>query len=141
MIQFRPHHFLCSIAYKGLGYSPTFIKNFDGIAQTIRSDEDTQIQVVIGIDSICTACPHQRPQTRTCNSEKKIAKLDRAHAEILDLSNKDVLTFREAKARISKYMSLQQFRKACSPCEWQKMGVCEDALSKLKSDDDTNSRI
>lgn len=130
-IQFRPHHFLCSIAYKGMGYSKDFIANYDRIAKQIRNDEETKIQVVIRADDICSHCPHVHMQSKTCSDEATIMKLDRAHATILGLCDREVLSFREAKQKIKKRMSLALFEQACKPCEWQSLGVCEDALKRL----------
>lgn len=132
-IQFRPHHFLCAVAYKSLGYSKRFIRNFDQIAEQIRRDEHTKIQVIFGLDTICSACPHQDYALSLCKNQEIIEKLDYAHARILNLCDHEILTFREAKERIKKYFSLKKFYKACEACEWQKSGICEDALKKLKN--------
>lgn len=133
MIRFRPHHFLCSLAYKGMGYSTAFIENYDKIARKIRDDDETQIQVVYGLDTICSRCPHQTKANR-CVNEQTIQKLDQAHASILGLRDKEILTFREAKKRLRQNMSRELFLEACRSCEWQKMGLCEAALKKLQSE-------
>lgn len=129
MIKFRPHHFLCSVAYKGMGYSAAFIRNYDKVVEEITKDDETKIQVVYGLDTICSKCPHQKGHH--CADEKVVQKLDQAHASILGLHDKEVLTFREAKNRLRENMSLDLFFEACKPCEWQKMGVCEAALKNL----------
>jgi hypothetical protein len=134
LIQFRPHHFLCSVAYEGMGYSKPFVANFDRIAQEIRHDEDIKIQVVFGLDAICSHCPHQNLNSHTCNDQILINKLDNAHARILKIKDQEIISFRDAKERIRKNMDLRKFYAACAPCEWQKMGVCENALKKLKAE-------
>jgi hypothetical protein len=132
-ITFRPHHFLCSLAYQGLGYSAAFVKNYDKIIKIIRADDETPIQVIMGLDNICKSCPHSQIKTNRCVSQEKISKLDKAHREILALHPGEILTWREAKKRIKNNFSLEDFHKACEPCEWKNMGMCEDALIKLKN--------
>jgi hypothetical protein len=130
-IQFRPHHFLCSVAYQGMGYSKAFVANYDRIAEQIRKHEETKIQVVRGSDSICSRCPHNNVQSSTCSDEATSMKLDRAHSAILDLQDQEIFSFREAKQKIKERMSLELFYEACRPCEWQSLGHCEAALKKL----------
>ncbi|HXW59900.1 MAG TPA: DUF1284 domain-containing protein, partial [Myxococcota bacterium] len=85
IIAFRPHHFLCSLSYEGLGYSPAFVANYNDIAAQIRRDETTKLQVVLGLDDICRSCPHQRVKTNTCISQEAIKEIDDAHLSILGL--------------------------------------------------------
>ena len=134
-IKFRPHHFLCSVGYEGMGYSKSFIANYDRIIEQIRRDEDTAIKVIFELDDICSKCPEQNPRARTCNNQTTIDKLDQAHAAILKLKDQEIVSFRDAKARIKEHFSLEQFHIACKPCEWQKMGTCEKALQRLRAEE------
>lgn len=135
-ITFRPHHFLCSLGYKGLGYSSKFVANYDKIIKIIRADETTPIQVVSGFDNICKSCPNKKTKTNACVFENKIAKLDHAHLNILGLSHGESITWQEAKNRIKNKFSIEDFHKACEPCEWKKLGICEEALLALKNKSD-----
>lgn len=132
-ITFRPHHFLCSLGYKGLGYSPKFVANYNNIIKTIRTDENTPIQVVIGFDNICKSCPNQEAKTNACVVENKISQLDQAHLAILGLSPGEIITWKKAQERIKNNFSLEKFHEACEPCEWKKLGICEEALLLLKN--------
>lgn len=137
MIQLRPHHFLCTVAYQGMGYSAAFIKNYDRLAQKIKNNQDQKIRVVFGLDTICTPCPHQNKNLNICNQNDVTSKLDAAHAAILNLHHGQITTFHDAKNRIRANMTLKSFQEACAPCEWQQLGVCEKALIKLKSQSQT----
>lgn len=132
LIQFKPHHFLCSLAYQGMGYSLTFTKNYDRIIKDIRNNENTLIRVTFELDDICKKCPHEDGVSKKCKSQPLIEKLDNAHASILNFYDGELLSFKEAKERIRTSMSLEQFHQACGACEWKKLGVCEQALITLK---------
>lgn len=129
MISFRPHHFLCTLGFQGAGYSPAFIDNFAQIKKALEQDDMVSICVVTGQDSICRACPHQKGNK--CSSGEKIQELDASHARIMNLKEKQVLTWREAKHLLKKSMTLDQFHNACAGCEWKALGICEAALKKL----------
>jgi uncharacterized protein len=135
-IKFRPHHFLCALGFEGKGYSPEFIANFANIAAQLQVDDSTVIEVVGETDDICRPCPHR--QAQRCESQAKIDQLDQAHARVLGLRPGDELTWQEAKARIKSQMSIDAFNRACAPCEWKRLGICEKhlrALSESCSDD------
>lgn len=130
-IQFRPHHFLCALCFQGNGYSPEFVKNFSGIMQQLNSPvgNQTTIEVVAETDSICSPCPSRRGTL--CTQQAKISNLDQAHAKILNLSPGDKITWEQAKNRIADSMTLEKFHAACAPCEWKKLGICENVLTDL----------
>ncbi len=130
-IQFRPHHFLCTLCYTGKGYSASFIRNYDKIAAQLNADggENTPIEVVSHTDSICKPCPHKRDLN--CESQALIADLDAKHAEALGLQAGEVLTWGEAKQRIAEHMTLEKFEHTCETCSWKKFGICEKILTKF----------
>lgn len=128
-IQFRPHHFLCALCFQGKGYSSPFIENFSGIMQQLNHTPETMIEVVAETDSICSPCPHRR-ETK-CTEQHKISQLDNAHADILQLTAGDKMTWEQAKKRIKSEMTLEKFHEACAPCEWKKLGICEGVLRDL----------
>ncbi|MBI4357288.1 MAG: DUF1284 domain-containing protein [Gammaproteobacteria bacterium] len=132
-LHFRPHHFLCALGFEGAGYSPRFIQNFAQITKQLNapSGKQTLIEVVDRTDSICTPCPHRREDL--CNTQEKIQILDQAHAKILHLKNGMQLTWGEARERIQQHMTLEKFKTACAPCEWQKSGICERKLHTARS--------
>lgn len=114
-----------------MGYSPHFVENYSQIVDALQKDEERPLQVVAGEDSICVACPHQ--STKGCAVEEKIQGLDARHSQILNLKPGDVLSWREAQQRLKDHMTLENFHQACAGCEWKTLGVCEDALKKLRT--------
>lgn len=136
MIQFRPHHFLCTLGFQGKGYSETFVANYQKLADLLRetgdAGENTWIEVAADTDSICEPCPNRR--NALCTSEEKIRKLDHAHAAVLGLKAGRRIQWKEAKDLIASKMSLEKFDLACAPCSWKAMGVCEKALTELSGE-------
>lgn len=132
MLSFRPHHFLCALGFKGLGYSDEFAKNMRHIVfETLRAEngDDTVIAVTAHSDAICAPCPQKRGAH--CESEAKIATLDRAHASALKLSAGNTLSWGEAKARIKSNVFPGDLATICAGCQWLSLGACEQALSAL----------
>ncbi|NRB10414.1 MAG: DUF1284 domain-containing protein [Rickettsiaceae bacterium] len=129
-VYFRPHHFMCTLSFKGKGYSLGFVRNYKKIHKQLCENEDTIIEVAEYMDDICHACPHKLDEV-VCKSQEKILKLDKAHREILQLKDKENLTWRKAKERIKQHMTIEKFHQACDGCEWKKFGVCEKELKNL----------
>ena len=131
MFTFRPHHFMCTLSFQGLGYSKSFVKNYNQIVAKLRATdgEKIEIQVVTGNDNICKPCPNR--QDTTCKYQDKISKLDNAHAKALEISIGDKLTWGEAKTRIHQKIPLEVFHQICNTCSWKELGICEKTLIDL----------
>jgi len=134
-LQFRPHHFFCTLGFEGKGYSEPFVARFQQIADTLRNSpqgDETVIEVTLFSDSICEPCPNRRGAR--CETDSKIMELDRAHAALLDLKAGDRLTWSEAKKRLREKMTIELHHQVCAPCGWRTLGVCEKALRQLQND-------
>lgn len=131
-LKFRPHHFLCTIAFQGRGYSPDFVSNYKIIHKYLENHPDIQIEVVMQTDDICAACPHKRGTL--CEDQEKVASIDHKHATILELHPGDQISWHEAKQLVANKMSIESFHIACEGCEWKKYGICQAALKKLISE-------
>ena len=131
-LQFRPHHFFCTLGFEGKGYSNVFVEHYAAIAERLRcwtGGDEQLIEVTLFSDSICEACPNRRGAH--CDTPSKIRELDEAHARILDLKAGDRITWGEAKTRLRERMSVELHQEACAPCGWRKLGLCEAALLNL----------
>ncbi|MBS1962746.1 MAG: DUF1284 domain-containing protein [Bdellovibrionales bacterium] len=134
-IRFRPHHFLCTIGFEGKGYSEAFVENYARLARELRESKGgdaLEIEVTARTDSICEPCPNRRGNL--CETEAKIRSLDDAHAAALGIRPGDRLSWGEAKAKIRERITVETMRTICAPCAWLKAGMCERALTKLKSE-------
>lgn len=126
-INFRPHHFLCTLCFQGKGYSPTFVANYEKIAAQLKQDPHTPIHVVDHTDSICQPCPHQRGTQ--CATQAKISGLDQAHSAALEVQPGDTLSWEEAQQRIAVKLTLEKFHTICATCNWKSLGICEQVLT------------
>jgi hypothetical protein len=99
--------------------------------------DDVIIDIVEYTDSICAPCPSKRD--KLCVSQKKIVRLDRAHADILKIKEGDQITWGDAKKRIHQNMTLEKFHTACSPCVWKTTGMCETVLNRRSGTSHVNT--
>lgn len=129
-ISFRPHHFMCTLAFEGKGYSPDFVTNYDKIHKQLIDNPDTDIKITHGLDAVCEACPHQR-QNNLCDKQALIEHLDHGYHEALKLKDTSSLSWREAKNRIKQNITVDKFNGICKLCAWHRYGMCEKALKKL----------
>ena len=133
MLTFRPHHFLCSLGYRGEGYSSKFTANMDRIVfGRLRENPGVRqlIQIVDESDAICLPCPHQRGNG--CNQADKISSLDRRHAKKLALKIGQTITWGDALARIKAHVQADDLDILCTGCAWLASGVCKQAVNQLK---------
>jgi len=122
---------MCTLSFQGKGYSPDFVRNYKKIAKILNDNEDTLIEVAGYMDDICSACPNKIDEI-ICKTQDKIMRLDAAHSSALELKTGETLSWRAAKERIKKYMSLEKFHLSCQGCSWKKYGVCQKALEELQ---------
>jgi hypothetical protein len=123
------------LGFEGKGYSDAFVENFRKTAAELRetgeAGNQVRIRVVGNSDEICGPCVNREGES--CTSEPKIKSLDEAHARVLGIKLGDELSWGEAKKLIAEKMSLEDFHKACAPCSWKALGLCEAALKNLKA--------
>ncbi|MGK5083976.1 DUF1284 domain-containing protein [Bdellovibrionota bacterium FG-1] len=135
MLEFRPHHFLCSLGFEGNGYSDEFVQNYVQITRRLRAPDGSgnsiPIRVVPGTDTVCKPCPNR--QGDLCVTQTKIQKLDEGHSAVLGLKPGQELTWLEGKKLIHEKMTDAAFDQACAPCSWKSLGLCAAALKKLRS--------
>ena len=131
-LRFRAHHFLCTTAFEGKGYSPEFVKNYYQLLERLEATEGEEclIEVVAGTDSICEPCPHRNG--KKCRDEPRILYLDAAHANVIGVKVGEQISWNEAKKRLGQRMTIEKFNEACRYCGWKALGVCETALRQLR---------
>lgn len=131
-LQFRPHHFLCALGYRGEGYSDGFTANMTAVVTNglkAEGGDATEIEVIGATDIICGPCPKRRGDL--CTSQDKIARLDLQHSKVLGVRPGDRLTWGQAKARIKSLVKSGDLATVCSGCQWLDLGYCEESLREL----------
>ena len=130
--KFRPHHFMCSNGFQGVGYSSEFVENYWEIVRDLRGSEGDKVELKVTefTDDICGPCPHRRG--KLCNTQSTIQALDTAHAKALNLKPGFTLTWGEAKRRIVEKVTNEVFDDICKLCPFKELGLCQQALDDLR---------
>lgn len=122
-VRLRPHHLLCLLTYAGKGYSPTFVANYDAIADRLRGGE--ALEVVAGPDDICA--PLLDDPEAHCRRDS-VAERDRLAAgdvgALLGLTVRTGLRLELDAKRLEamrKAFSAGLTRAACAGCEWHEL--------------------
>jgi hypothetical protein len=126
MFNFRPHHFVCAYFYRGAGYSPEFVANFDQILATLQENPNEKlIYLVNGADSICKCCPSSSGVD--CQNMTKVSPLDQVWLDFFGLKVGDSFSWNElcdivagksllnAQAKACGY---SDFINNCRDCQW-----------------------
>lgn len=111
---FRPHHLLCWQTFRGQGYSPSFVANFQTLIETAGPEQP--LLVAIAPDVVCRACPHQSGEG--CTFQDKVLGLDRRVIQALGLKDGIELTLSEGLAH-TKGRLHELISGCCNGCEWQ----------------------
>lgn len=119
-VPMRPHHLLCSLTYRGEGYSAAFIAGYDRVIESLAAG--APIRIVEGPDAICA--PRLGEAGCHCH-EARIAWRDRqAAADLADCLDCDLKPGTEIPGLLHHLPALRAafaegtLRKACSGCAW-----------------------
>lgn len=123
MIKIRPHHILCMKAYVGKGYSQAFSENIERIINKLK-DDSQQVQIVFGLDDICSKCPHNIGNG-LCKSQDKVDKIDSKIIDYFNIEEKKY-TYKELKYKIYLTLNEEKFTYICKDCEWYNITNCKE---------------
>lgn len=123
MITLRPHHLLCTYAYRGNGYSSAYIANFDRYLAQLQQP-NAEIMLKCANDCFCTACPHAVTPT-TCTSELKVQAIDLAVLTTFDLNVLTVYKYADLIQTLKTQMNAEKFTACCQTCEWYTYNICQ----------------
>ncbi|AIW90142.1 MULTISPECIES: DUF1284 domain-containing protein [unclassified Treponema] len=115
----RPHHLLCTRAFKGNGYSPAFVENMQRVIDRLKTGCD--ITLVTGVDAICALCPERIGNH--CRSEAKVMGFDEAVLSQLGLERK-TYTYTEIEKVLTARLTEPVYECICRGCEWKQTGIC-----------------
>lgn len=116
-LSLRGHHFLCTLHYRGAGYSEGFTGNFTSLMEAVRARGSSTVEVAGQADAICTACPSLQPDGQACEFQASIMRRDAALLDAMGWKPGDVLDLEAAHwavlARRAELMA-----DVCPGCEW-----------------------
>lgn len=100
-----------------------------GIVNRIREKPSLEIEVVDGVDDICSVCPHN-VENRCSKPGSNVEQFDR---EIVDRLKIDVGRKGESKILLNlveKKVQPEELSEICKGCEWLGLGFCAEGLRK-----------
>jgi hypothetical protein len=119
-VPLRPHHLLCSLTYRGEGYSAAFVAGYDRVIERLAAG--APICIVEGPDAICG--PRLGEPDCHCQ-EPRIAWRDRqAAADLSPCFGQALLPGTELPGLVDHLPALRAafaegtLRTACSGCAW-----------------------
>jgi hypothetical protein len=115
-MKLRPHHLLCTQAFRGNGYDEAFVANMTAITSELRGNPAAEIEVVFGADDICAKCPNLI-NSGTCKSEERVRRFDRKVTEYFGIKEQRYI-YGEIIREINSFMTKPIMNDICSECNW-----------------------
>ncbi len=129
-MKIRGHHLLClhTISDDEEGYSKTFIENMINIAEKIRKNPNTRIEIVKQADDICKACPNNNKGICTLKPgiNKWITRLDERVFNLTGLKEGQTLKAIDAFPLVKRKIKAKDIANVCRGCIWLKKGCAEE---------------
>jgi len=120
-LKLRAHHICCApfFTYDASDRGTRYLQVGSRIKQTLRSEPDSIVMVIEGVDELCKVCPLCKGDR--CESplgnEEAVRKWDAVLLKELGLSFGEALKVRQWQSLIRKK---QPFR-LCQRCQWRKV--------------------
>ncbi|NUQ29368.1 MAG: DUF1284 domain-containing protein [Acidobacteriaceae bacterium] len=124
MIRLRPHHLLCMLTYKGEGYSPEFIANFDRLTRQLAAGGEP-VEIVSGPDDICA--PLVAGGECHCFNESVLGRDQKAAQQLSSLLGEPVVPGAVLELTGARLAMLRtafrngDIRAACEDCPWKEL--------------------
>ena len=118
MIRLRPHHGMCLLNFRGMGYSPEFTEKMTAVSELLRREPETAVSVSDGADDLCSVCPHC--VNGKCTSDNP-AVFDCRVAEAAGVHAGDVVTWKDFSGK-TEVLNRTALKEICAGCRW--LQVC-----------------
>jgi len=112
-----------------LGYSEEFVENMQGIADRIRENPSIEIELVSGVDDICSKCPHN-VENRCSKPGSNVEEFDREMVGRLEIDMGRKVESKILLNLVEKRVQPEELSTICKGCEWLELGFCEQGLRK-----------
>ena len=127
----RAHHLLCTVLFKGKGYSEQFTKEMTKIVDDLKNPLlEKQLILKTSPDAICKHCPNRMEDGKCAldkkdeSGEKTINSLDEIVLQYFGLQQETPLNSRQVYKHVAETITEDFFDKTCSSCRWHEMGLC-----------------
>jgi hypothetical protein len=133
-LKVRGHHVLCTLGFRGLGYSAAFVANMRRIVDALLAEPSPTVELVAGPDAVCSACPHltETGCARKEDAEARIRAKDRAVLAALRAEEGASLAAAELRSRVAQRVSVATLEAFCRRCSWWGYGYCAEGLEALR---------
>ena len=134
-LSLRGHHLLCVHGFRGMGYSPEFVKKMSEIVEQIRDDRiDFPIQVVAALDDTCGTCPHKGKMTceASVGSNEHVLTMDFNVIRQLGLIEGAVYNKSFLVQLTAEKVEPDDLDYICKGCSWLSYGVCKEGIAELR---------
>lgn len=131
----RGHHLLCVHGFRGMGYSPEFVKKMESIVKDIRDPEqDFYIKVVAAFDDACMSCPHRGLEICEASegSNEHVLSMDGKIIRHLGLEPGESYLKSQLVKLTSEKVEPDDLDYLCKNCSWLQYGVCKEGIAELR---------
>lgn len=134
-LSLRGHHLLCVHGFRGMGYSPDFVKKMGEIVEQIRDDQmDFPIKVVAALDDTCFTCPHKGKTTceASVGSNEHVLTMDLNVIRHLGLIEGAVYKKSYLVKLTAEKVEPDDLDYICKGCSWLSYGVCKEGIADVR---------
>lgn len=124
-MKLRGHHLFCMALFSGHGYDQSFTAAMNHLLLERKSGSPAQL--LIGVDSLCAACPNRMEDGGCLLGTENVEMRDRAALRVLGFQEGESVSWAETQKRFSK-VTEEDFQAVCGDCRWQKGGLCSFKL-------------
>ncbi|QCJ42533.1 DUF1284 domain-containing protein [Bacillus sp. S3] len=128
MYKLRGHHLFCLLGYRGMGYSPEYVKNMTRLHQTLRNNPKTLILLVKGPDQLCEKYPNSGEYH--CQ-DVQIYERDAVILDKMNLKIGQILKWEDIESHIRKHVIPSDIQVVCETCSWRSLGACEEGIREI----------
>lgn len=126
----RAHHLLCTLGFRGLGYSPACAANMAAVLRALDASPDVPVVVTDAPDDICAGFPADQPCH--CLGPEVLAR-DRRVIVAIGVAAGAALPWGELRRRIARAFAPGDLTALCATCPWLPLGYCGEGLSRLRT--------
>jgi len=126
-LRLRGHHLLCVFGFRGLGYSPGFVRNMRAVVDAFFGRRGARVEIAAGCDDICAACPHARDGVCARGGESVDVR-DGAVLARLRLAVGDGRPAAGLARVVAARVAPEALGELCAGCEWLTKGYCAEGL-------------
>lgn len=133
-IRLRAHNLLCLQGWEGMGYSPAFTANMDTIHAHLFTHPESEVTLIVGADSLCSACPLLEDQV--CHHDRHdggwISQHDLRTLTHTGLVAGETYPWQTIERAIADAFTGADIATFCARCRWQPLGVCAAGIDRLR---------